>query len=181
MTSRPRRGDNGTGCAEADAADGDHRPADALDAPVDPDAMDASTPQRGTEPAEGVRVAPDEPLAVIATGPAGAARRDVLAALLDVPPTTVPMPDDSYLVARYAPETTRAAFVPGYRQPHALTIDVPAAGPAFPRPPRRVELHRPHRCCDTWRWWVRRTPTRWASPGAGCCVRSPAGAARCSW
>ncbi|MFB9542486.1 hypothetical protein, partial [Micromonospora sagamiensis] len=146
MTSRPRRGGNapdGTGCAEADAADGDHRPADdsdALDAPVDPDAPAA---QRGTEPAEGVRVAPDEPLAVIATGPAGAARRDVLAALLDVPPTTVPMPDDSYLVARYAPETTRVAFVPGYRQPHALAIDVPAAGPAFPRPPRRVELHLP--------------------------------------
>ncbi|OZV82945.1 hypothetical protein CA850_05365 [Micromonospora echinospora] len=67
----------------------------------------------------------------------------MLAALLDVTPPTVPMPDDSYLVARYAPEPTRVAFVPGYRQPHAYATDVLAAGPAFPRPPRRVELHLP--------------------------------------
>ncbi|MFI6824917.1 hypothetical protein ACIBJE_28800 [Micromonospora sp. NPDC050187] len=146
MTPCPWRGDgvpDGTGGADID--DGDGRPADGLDAPAAPDAPAGSSDQRCAEPVEAAtsRVAADEPLAVIATGPAGAARRDVLAALLDVPPPTVPMPDDSYLVARYAPEPTRVAFVPGYRQPHAYAIDVLAAGPAFPRPPRRVELHLP--------------------------------------
>ncbi|MEU4569064.1 hypothetical protein [Micromonospora sp. NPDC023956] len=141
MTPRPRSADEGpggTGGADLDAADGDRRPAEA---PA------GSTGQRYAGPAEVTRprTAPDEPLAVIATGPAGAARRDVLAALLDVSPMTVPMPDDSYLVARYAPEPTRVAFVPGYRQPHAYPIDVLAAGPAFPRPPRRIELHLPAR------------------------------------
>ncbi|WP_416900876.1 hypothetical protein [Micromonospora echinospora] len=146
MTPRPRRGDgepDGTGGADTDP--GDSRPADALDAPTGPDAEAGPDRRRRAGPSATVppRVAADEPLAVIATGPAGAARRDVLAALLDVPPPTVPMPDDSYLVTRYAPEPTRVAFVPGYRQPHAYAIDVLAAGPAFPRPPRRVELHLP--------------------------------------
>ncbi|MFE0592289.1 hypothetical protein [Micromonospora echinospora] len=152
MTPRPRRGDgepDGTGGADTDP--GVPRPADALDAPADPDVQAGPDAQAGpvgrrrAGPSATVppRVAADEPLAVIATGPAGAARRDVLAALLDVAPPTVPMPDDSYLVARYAPEPTRVAFVPGYRQPHAYAIDVLATGPAFPRPPRRVELHLP--------------------------------------
>ncbi|XTZ14691.1 hypothetical protein ACQSSU_24950 [Micromonospora echinospora] len=152
MTPRPRRSDgepDGTGGADTDP--GDSRPADALDTPPGPDALagpDAPAGPGGRRcagPSATVppRVAADEPLAVIATGPAGAARRDVLAALLDVAPSTVPMPDDSYLVTRYAPEPTRVAFVPGYRQPHAYAIDVLAAGPAFPRPPRRVELHLP--------------------------------------
>lgn len=86
---------------------------------------------------------PDEPLAVVATGPAGAARREVLAALLDVAPAVLTVPDDSWLVLRYAPAPTRVAWVPGYRQPHSYGADAVAAGPALSRPPRRVELNLP--------------------------------------
>lgn len=86
---------------------------------------------------------PDEPLAVVATGPAGPARREVLAALLDVAPTVLAVPEESWLVVRYAPASTRVAWVPGYRQPHPYGVDAVTAGPAPARPPRRVELHLP--------------------------------------
>ncbi|WP_243639201.1 hypothetical protein [Micromonospora sp. MW-13] len=83
---------------------------------------------------------PDDPLAVVAAGPAGAARRDVLAALLGVAPGTLAVPPGSWLRVGHARVPTRAAYVPGYRQPHAYAPDQSAAGPALARPPRRVEL-----------------------------------------
>ncbi|MEV4199465.1 hypothetical protein [Micromonospora globbae] len=86
---------------------------------------------------------PDELLGVVAVGPDGAGRRAVLATLLDVDPALLAVPDGSWLVMRHAATSTRAAYVPGYRQPHAYGADRTAAGPALARPPRRVELHLP--------------------------------------
>ena len=82
----------------------------------------------------------DEPLAVLAVGPAGASRREVVAALLDLAPELLVVPSGSYLVLADARVATRSAFVPGYRQPHLYGTDRVAAGPALARPPRRVEL-----------------------------------------
>ncbi|MFI7433082.1 hypothetical protein [Micromonospora haikouensis] len=87
-----------------------------------------------TEPPAG------EPIAVVAAGPAGAARRDVLAALLGLAPERLAVPPGSWLLVDHARVSTRAAYVPGYRQPHAYAPDGSAAGPALARPPRRVEL-----------------------------------------
>ncbi|TDB80473.1 hypothetical protein [Micromonospora sp. KC721] len=85
----------------------------------------------------------DDPLTVVAAGPAGAARREVLAALLGVPAGMLTVPAGSTLLIRYARVATRAAYVPGYRQPHIYGADQAAAGPALARPPRRVELSLP--------------------------------------
>ncbi|MEH0933681.1 hypothetical protein [Micromonospora psammae] len=87
--------------------------------------------------------APDEPLAVVAAGPAGAARREVLAALLNTSSGMLAVPTGSCLLVRHARVATRAAYVPGYRQPHSYGADQAAAGPALARPPRRVELSLP--------------------------------------
>ncbi|MFC4021509.1 hypothetical protein ACFOW4_26725 [Micromonospora sp. GCM10011542] len=89
------------------------------------------------------RPAPDEPLGVVAVGPAGADRRAVLATLLGLDPVMLTVPTGSWLVVRHAKVPTRAAFVPGYRQPHSYGADRDAAGPALARPPRRVELSVP--------------------------------------
>ena len=86
---------------------------------------------------------PREPLAVIAAGPAGAGRAEVLAALLELDPGMLSTPAGSWLVVRHAAEPARAAFVPGYRQPHTYRVDLPTVGPALARPPRRVELRLP--------------------------------------
>ncbi|MEU4470326.1 hypothetical protein [Micromonospora sp. NPDC023888] len=87
--------------------------------------------------------APEEPLGVVAVGPAGAERRAVLATLLDLDPVMLTVPSGSWLLVRNAKVPTRAAFVPGYRQPHSYGADRNAAGPALARPPRRVELSVP--------------------------------------
>ncbi|MDG4808144.1 hypothetical protein O7634_15415 [Micromonospora sp. WMMD1120] len=87
--------------------------------------------------------APEEPLGVVAVGPAGAERRAVLATLLGLDPVMLTVPAGSWLVVRNAKVPTRAAFVPGYRQPHSYGADRDAAGPALARPPRRVELSVP--------------------------------------
>ncbi|MET8199051.1 hypothetical protein [Micromonospora taraxaci] len=87
--------------------------------------------------------APEEPLGVVAVGPAGADRRAVLATLLGLDPVMLTVPTGSWLVVRNAKVPTRAAFVPGYRQPHSYGADRNAAGPALARPPRRVELSVP--------------------------------------
>lgn len=87
---------------------------------------------------------PDEPLAVVATGPGGAARREVLADLLDLAPGMLVVPDGSYLVVSHARMPTRAAYVPGYRQPHEYGAEQIAAGLVLARPPRRVELTVPN-------------------------------------
>ncbi|TCB90127.1 hypothetical protein E0H26_27590 [Micromonospora zingiberis] len=86
---------------------------------------------------------PHEPLAVIAAGPAGAGRADVLAALLGLDAGMLSAPAGSWLVVRHAAVPARAAFVPGYRQSHSYRPDLPAVGPALARPPRRVELSLP--------------------------------------
>ncbi|WP_242624009.1 hypothetical protein [Micromonospora kangleipakensis] len=86
---------------------------------------------------------PDEPLAVVAAGPAGAGRRAVLAALLGLEPAMLAVPAGSCLLVNHARVPTRAAYVPGYRQPHSYGADPAAAGPALARPPRRVELSVP--------------------------------------
>ncbi|MEO3770048.1 hypothetical protein [Micromonospora sp. B9E7] len=86
---------------------------------------------------------PAEPLGVVAVGPAGADRRAVLATLLGLDPVMLTVPTGSWLVVRNAKVPTRAAFVPGYRQPHSYGADRNAAGPALARPPRRVELSVP--------------------------------------
>lgn len=86
---------------------------------------------------------PDEPLTVVAAGPAAAARREVLAALLNVASGMLDVPAGSCLLVRHAQVATRAAYVPGYRQPHSYGADQAAAGPALARPPRRVELSLP--------------------------------------
>lgn len=87
---------------------------------------------------------PEEPLAVVVAGPAGAGRRELLAGLLDVDPGMLVAPEGSYLLVNHARVATRAAYVPGYRQPHSYGVDPLAAGPALARPPRRVELSLPN-------------------------------------
>src|SRR5919201_870724 len=86
---------------------------------------------------------PDEPLAVVVAGPAGAGRRELLAGLLGVQPGMLGAPTGSCLLVNHAKVPTRAAYVPGYRQPHSYGADPLAAGPALARPPRRVELGLP--------------------------------------
>ncbi|MFF5171471.1 hypothetical protein ACFY3U_02410 [Micromonospora sp. NPDC000089] len=83
---------------------------------------------------------PDAPLAVVAAGPAGAGRREVLAALIGLDPAMLVVPAGGSLLVSHARVPTRAAYVPGYRQPHSYGADQTAAGPALARPPRRVEL-----------------------------------------
>ncbi|MCM0678558.1 hypothetical protein NCC78_28370, partial [Micromonospora phytophila] len=83
---------------------------------------------------------PHEPLAVVAAGPAGAGRAEVLAALLGLEPGMLAVPVGSWLAVRHSQVPTRSAHVPGYRQPHSYGADRVAAGPALARPPRRVEL-----------------------------------------
>ncbi|MFJ6195448.1 hypothetical protein [Micromonospora sp. NPDC092111] len=113
------------------------------DVPDEPEAVEL--PRCGPLPARlGVtEPGPDESLAVVAAGPAGAARREVLAALLGVPSGMLGVPAGSCLLVRHARVATRAAYVPGYRQPHSYGADQAAAGPALARPPRRVELSLP--------------------------------------
>ncbi|MEU2611294.1 hypothetical protein ABZ570_06870 [Micromonospora sp. NPDC007271] len=86
---------------------------------------------------------PDDPLAVVVAGPAGAGRRELLAGLLGVEAGMLAVPAGSYLLVNHAKAPTRAAYVPGYRQPHSYGADPLAAGPALARPPRRVELSLP--------------------------------------
>lgn len=90
-----------------------------------------------------VEAAPDEPLALVAVGPAGAGRDAVVAALLDVDESVLGVPEGTFLVLRHGPEGTGSAYVPGYREPHAYGTGPTAAGPALARPPRRVELTLP--------------------------------------
>ncbi|GIJ19879.1 hypothetical protein [Micromonospora lutea] len=84
-----------------------------------------------------------EPIAVVAAGPANAGRTAVLAALLEIDSGLLAVPDGSWLVVRHSATSTRAAYVPGYRTPHSYRPDLPTAGPALARPPRRVELSLP--------------------------------------
>lgn len=87
---------------------------------------------------------PEEPLAVVVAGPAGAGRRELLAGLLAVDPGMLVAPEGSCLLVSHGRVATRAAYVPGYRQPHSYGADPLAAGPALARPPRRVELSLPN-------------------------------------
>ncbi len=76
-------------------------------------------------------------------GPADAGRTGVLAALLELDSGLLAVPSGGWLVIRHSAEPTRAAYVPGYRTPHAYRPQLPAVGPALARPPRRVELSLP--------------------------------------
>ncbi|MEU8020907.1 hypothetical protein AB0B88_01675 [Micromonospora haikouensis] len=116
-------------------------PLPGVDVPDEPGGP-AAPPRRAPLPTRlGVTEPPaGEPIAVVAAGPAGAARRDVLAALLGLAPERLAVPPGSWLLVDHARVSTRAAYVPGYRQPHAYAPDGSAAGPALARPPRRVEL-----------------------------------------
>ncbi|GIJ29277.1 hypothetical protein Vqi01_44390 [Micromonospora qiuiae] len=89
------------------------------------------------------RTGPDEPLAVVAVGPAGAGRVGVLAAVLELDDEILSVPAGSWLVVRDAAVATRVAYVPGYRTPYSYRADLPSVGPALARPPRRVELSLP--------------------------------------
>jgi hypothetical protein len=86
---------------------------------------------------------PDEPLAVVAAGPAASGRGAVLGALLGTSAPLLRVPPGSFLVVDYGHESDGAAYVPGYRQPHVYRSDPVGAGPALARPPRRVELTLP--------------------------------------
>jgi hypothetical protein len=87
--------------------------------------------------------APDEPLAVVAAGPAASGRGAVLGALLGANAPLLRVPPGSFLVVDAGHESDGAAYVPGYRQPHRYRGDPVGAGPALARPPRRVELTLP--------------------------------------
>ncbi|MEU4642384.1 hypothetical protein [Micromonospora sp. NPDC023814] len=119
-------------------------PLPAVDVPGDMAAA-AKLPHRGPLPTRlGVtEPGPEEPLAVVAVGPAGAGRSEVLAGVLRLDPGMLTVPAGSWLVVRHSRVPTRAAYVPGYRQPHSYGADRLAAGPALARPPRRVELSVP--------------------------------------
>ncbi|MET8304325.1 hypothetical protein ACFYPF_02140 [Micromonospora sp. NPDC005223] len=84
---------------------------------------------------------PDDPSVVVVAGPAGANRRELIAALLRIEAATLTVPPGSNLLVRHAATVTRVAYVPGYRRPHPYDADPPVARPA--RPPRRVELGLP--------------------------------------
>ncbi|MGC4894601.1 hypothetical protein [Micromonospora sp. DT31] len=86
---------------------------------------------------------PGEPVAVVVAGPAGAGRRRLIAGLLGVEADTLAVPAGSHLLIHHAAVATRAAYVPGYREPHTFGGDRSPAGRALPRPPRRVELSLP--------------------------------------
>ncbi|MFG2166874.1 P-loop NTPase family protein [Micromonospora chersina] len=118
-------------------------PLPAVDVP-DPDGL-AEPPRCAPLPTRlGVtEPGPDEPLGVVVTGPAGAGRRELLAGLLGLDPGMLAVPTGSHLLVNHAKVPTRAAYVPGYRQPHSYGADPLAAGPALARPPRRVELSLP--------------------------------------
>ena len=120
-------------------------PLHAVDVPDDADGSTVELPRGGFLPIRlGVTTPnPDDPLAVVAAGPAGAGRREVLAGLLELDPAMLAVPAGSCLVVSHARVATRAAYVPGYRQPHSYGADPAAAGPALARPPRRVELSLP--------------------------------------
>ena len=120
------------------------------DGPADASSSRAVRPANGPIRPEPVRIdaplieaAPDEPLAVVAVGPAGAGRGAVVAALLGVDESALRVPEGSFLVVRHGPDVTGAAYVPGYREPHGYGNEVAGAGPALARPPRRVELTLP--------------------------------------
>ncbi|MCX5069523.1 hypothetical protein OOJ91_27110 [Micromonospora lupini] len=119
-------------------------PLPSLDSPGDMSSS-ADLPSCGPLPTEPGVPPPraDEPLGVVAVGPAGADRRAVLASLVGLDPVMLTVPAGSWLLVRHAVVPTRAAFVPGYRQPHSYGADRDAAGPALARPPRRVELSVP--------------------------------------
>ncbi|WP_326560682.1 hypothetical protein [Micromonospora sp. NBC_01796] len=164
MESGPRYSSTGSGPADAAGTEGDRpdagpgpvrtfagseldggRPAEAPD-PAEVRAQPGPAPAGTEQPrvdAALVDPAPDEPLAVVAVGPAGADRTALLAALLDTDESGLRAPEGSYLVVRHGREVTGAAYVPGYREPHGYATGATAAGPALARPPRRVELTHP--------------------------------------
>jgi hypothetical protein len=110
---------------------------------ADPVHPGAGSDQFSTFAGSDPEAAPNEPLAVVAVGPAGGGRSAVVAALLGVAESALRVPQGSFLVVRHGRDITGVAHVPGYREPHAYDGEATGAGPALARPPRRVELTRP--------------------------------------
>ena len=79
--------------------------------------------------------APDEPLGVVAVGPAGAERRAVLATLLGLDPVMLDRARRQLAGGRDAKVPTRAAFVPGL-PPAALVRRGPGRRPVRRWPAR---------------------------------------------
>ncbi|MEV4754626.1 hypothetical protein AB0J86_05880 [Micromonospora sp. NPDC049559] len=104
----------------------------------------SASPRRDARDDEGFgplgEPAVEEPLAVIATGPGGAGREAVLAALLGTGTEALRVPAGSFLVVGYDQLAGGLAFLPGYRHPHEYRSEPVGASPALARPPRRVEL-----------------------------------------
>lgn len=130
MDAAPRRA---VSDCPADRAD---QPGEGADRPGDC----ADQPGEGAVIMAGV---PDEPLAVVVVGSAGAGRGPVLGALLGVPAVTLRVPRGSYLVIGLGEAGEGEAYVPGYRRPYPYRPEPVGAGPALARPPRRVELALP--------------------------------------
>ncbi|MFI6758902.1 hypothetical protein ACIBF5_07130 [Micromonospora sp. NPDC050417] len=146
MESGPRFTNTGSGPVRtfADAGTGPDRQEDV------PTSYAARPDHSTTVPTEPVRIdqplidpVPDEPLAVVAVGPAGGGRDAVVAALLGVGESALRVPEGTFLVIRHGRRITGSAYVPGYREPHPYGNEATGAGPALARPPRRVELTLP--------------------------------------
>jgi hypothetical protein len=93
--------------------------------------------------AKSIEPVPDEPLAVVAVGPEGRGRTDLLGALLDAGARLPRVPDGSFLVVSHGPPGDCHAYLPGYRHPHPYPAKQSGGGPVLPRPPRRVQLTLP--------------------------------------
>ncbi|GAB2937614.1 hypothetical protein GCM10027280_27270 [Micromonospora polyrhachis] len=87
----------------------------------------------------------DEPLAVVAVGPAGGGRTEVLGALLGVGPAALRVPQGSFLVVRPGAVADGLAYLPDRPEPYPYRAEPVGAGPALARPPRRVEMTLPDR------------------------------------
>lgn len=80
----------------------------------------------------------DDPPVVVVAGPAGAGRRELLAALVHSTPSLLRVPEGSYLILGHDKVPRRVAYVPGYPRPHPYPAD--GLHRPLPRPPRRVEM-----------------------------------------
>ncbi|MGW0435442.1 hypothetical protein ACWDV4_23240 [Micromonospora sp. NPDC003197] len=87
----------------------------------------------------------DEPLGVVAIGPAGSGRTEVLGALLDIAPASLRVPSDSFLVVQHGPAADGVAYLPDHPEPYPYRAEPVGAGPPIARPPRRVEMTLPDR------------------------------------
>lgn len=86
---------------------------------------------------------PDEPLAVVAVGPRGSGRSEVVGALVGSAGRLLPVPPATYLVVNHGHGTDLCAYLPGARQAHPFRSGAVGDDHLQARPPRRVELSLP--------------------------------------